>query len=269
MIAYAALRSADLVVRLLPLRASRSLARALARLAFALHVPARRRAVANFARLPGAADPAACTRRAREAFEHFALSYVDLLRLRRLPTDAVRRAVALEGERHFEEASRSGRGVILLSVHAGSWEWGACLLSSLGLKLHLAAHAQGGRAVERWFAAHRARHGVDRLEDRPLWSAAARALRRREWVAIMGDRVAPGGRDSVCAWAAAVARRTGALILPALILRRPDGGYVAHFEPPLSPHECLAGGFRQAVWRHLEGSPGQWLAFEPLPEGLA
>jgi lauroyl/myristoyl acyltransferase len=156
-----------------------------------------------------------------------------------------------------------------LSVHSGSWEWGACLLGALGARVHLAASPQREPAIEHWFAGQRARHGLTRLADRPLWSSAARALRRREWVAIMGDRLAPGGRDSVCAWAAAVARRTGAVILPALILRRPGGGYVAHFEPPITPHDCLAGGFRRAVWRHLERSPGQWLAFEPLPEGLA
>jgi len=269
MIAYAALRCADLLVRLMPLRASRFLAVMLARLAFFLRLPARRRAAANFERLLGERPHPELEVHARAAFEHCALSIVDLLRLPRLSPAAVRREVSIEGRSHFDGAHRSGRGVILLSVHSGSWEWGACLLAALGPRVHLAARPQRVRAVERWFARQRAHHGIDRLEERPLWSAAARALRRREWVAIMGDRLAPGGRDSVCAWVAAVARRTGAVILPALILRRPGGGYVAHFEAPITPHECRAGGFRRAVRRHLERSPGQWLAFEPLPEGLA
>lgn len=269
MLVFAGLRCADVIVRLLPLAASRALAVALARLAFAARVPARRQAIANFRRLLGPRPGAELAARGREAFEHFALTVVDLLRLARLDPAAIRREVTLEGREHFERAHRSGRGVILLSVHSGNWEWGAALLSALGARVHLAARAQDGDAVERWFAGRRARHRIARLVERPLWPAAARALRAREWVAVMGDRVPPGERDSVCAWAAAVARRTGAVILPALILRRPGGGYTACFEAPLAPHECLAGGFRRAMRRHLEREPGQWLAFGPLPEGLA
>jgi hypothetical protein len=58
-------------------------------------------------------------------------------------------------------------------------------------------------------------------------------------------------------------------VLPAVMLRLADGRYAACFEPPLSPEACLSGGYRDAIRRHLEAEPGQWFAFEPLPEGLA
>jgi len=269
MFAFFAFRLADLAVRLLPLAAARGLARGIARLAFTLRVPARGRSLANFRRLfrdRPRAELEACS---REAFEHFALSVVDFLRLSRLDADQIAGAVEVRGRHHLEQARRSGRGVIVLSVHSGNWEWGAAFLSALVPHVHLAARAHAHGALERWFARRRSGHRIERLAARPLWPAAARALRRREWVAIMGDRVPPGERDSVCAWVAAVARRTDALILPALMLRRDGGGYAACFEAPLSPHECLAGGFRGAVRRHLEAEPGQWLAFDPLPEALA
>ena len=269
MLAFLGFRLADLAVRLLPLPGARALARRIARLAFALRVPARARTLANFRRLMPDSPRAELETCSRAAFEHFALTFVDFLRLARLAPDEVSGEVEVRGRRHLDSARACGRGVIVLSVHAGNWEWGAAFLSAQGPRVHLAARAHAQQNLEHWFAERRAAHRITRLEDRPLWPAAARALRRREWVAIMGDRVPPGERDSVCAWAAAVARRTGAVILPALMLRRPGGGYAACFEAPLSPHECLAGGFRESVRRHLEAEPGQWLAFDPLPEGLA
>jgi KDO2-lipid IV(A) lauroyltransferase len=269
MLAFIGFRLADLVVRLLPLGLVRDLARRTARLVFALHVPARARTLANFRRVMGERPLAELEACSRNAFEHFALSLVDFLRLARLRPAEVSGEVEVRGLRHLEQARNSGRGVIVLSVHSGNWEWGAAFLNAQGARIHVAARAHGGSSLERWFAARRSAHGITRIAESPLWPAAARALRRREWVAVMGDRVPPGERDSVCAWAAAVARRTGAVILPALMLRRAGGGYAACFEAPLSPHDCLAGGFRTAMRRHLEAEPGQWLAFDPLPEGLA
>ena len=111
------------------------------------------------------------------------------------------------------------------------------------------------------------------MPDRPLWRPAAAALRRREWVALMADRGTPeqgtGRRASVCAWASALARRTGALVLPAVIVRRADGRYAVHFERPLEPSAARAEGFVESLHRHLVAHPQQWSAFEPLPEGLA
>jgi KDO2-lipid IV(A) lauroyltransferase len=268
MLALLGFRIADSIVHRLPLATSRGLARGLARLAFALRVPARRRLEANLRRL-GGPDRAEAASRAREAFEHFAISVVDFLRLSRLGPEGVAREVEVLGSEHLDAARRSGRGVILLSAHVGNWEWGAAFLSAIGKPVRVAAREQRGRALEAFFARRREQHGVSRLAGQPLWLAAARALRRREWVALMGDRDGGRGAVSVCAWSAALARRTGALILPAVMLHRPGGGYQACFEAPISPRECAGGGYREVVRLLLDRHPGQWLGFEPIPEGLA
>ena len=89
----------------------------------------------------------------------------------------------------------------------------------------------------------------------------------------MADReAAPAGtppRRSVCAWAAALSRRTGALVLPAVIVRLPDRRYAAYFDRPLEPEAVHAEGFVDSLRRHLERHPRQWCAFEALPGGLA
>ena len=80
----------------------------------------------------------------------------------------------------------------------------------------------------------------------------------------MGDRCCAEG--SAGAWAAALARRTGATVLPAVMLRLAPGRYAACFEPPLSPEACAAGEHQVALQRQIERHPGQWFGFEPLAE---
>jgi len=157
----------------------------------------------------------------------------------------------------------------VLSAHIGNWEWGAAFLAGSVDHLHVAARPHESAAVESLFARRRRVWGVERLGGRPLWLAASRALRDREWVAIMGDRPMSERAGSLCALAAALSRRTGALVLPAAMLRLGDGRYAACFEPPLGPEACMNGGCRDAIRRFLALDPRQWFAFEPLPEGLA
>jgi KDO2-lipid IV(A) lauroyltransferase len=258
---------ADHLARVLPAGIADRLALRLAGLAFAIRPPARAALEANLARLMPGATPAARRARAREAFEHFALSLVDILRLGRLDPEALGRAIEIRGAEHLERARAAGRGVILLSAHLGNWEWGAAWLAARGERVSVLSRPHPHPWVERFYARRRQAHGVGMLRGRPVWPRAAGALRRREWVALMGDRCCAGG--SAWAWAAALARRTGAVVLPAVMLRLAPGRYAACFEPPLTPDACAAGAHRAAIHRQLERHPGQWFGFEPLPGGLA
>ena len=266
MLALISYMTADFAIRVLPARVANGLARTCARVAFAFRPAPRRRLEANLSRL---LETPGVRARALESFEHFALTLTDFLRLGHIRRESLPASVEVRGAEHLAAAAASERGVIVLSAHVGSWERGAAFLASLGRHVHIAARPHPSRRVEDFFARRRGSWGVSRLCGRPLWLAASQALRRREWVALMGDRRAPEGGASPCAWAAALSRRTGALVLPAVMLRLADGRHAACFEPPLTPEQCRGGGYREAMRRCLERAPGQWCAFEPLPEGLA
>src|SRR5258705_366044 len=83
--------------------------------------------------------------------------------------------------------------------------------------------------VERLFGRLRRAWGVAVLPAEAPGGAAARALRRGEWVAVMADRPGLGlgeraaGRRArtACGFAATLARRTGALVLPAVMVHLP------------------------------------------------
>ena len=258
---------ADRLARILPIRLADRLGLLLAGLVFAARPRARAALEANLARLMPEAPPAARHARAREAFDHFALSLLDFLRLGRLDERSVGAAVEIRGAEHLERARAAGRGVILLSAHLGSWEWGAAWLAARGERVNVVVRPHPHPRVERFFARRRLARGVGTLRGRPLWPRAALALRRREWVALMADRCCPDG--SAWSWAAALARRTGALVLPAVMLRLAPGRHAVCFEPPLTFEACAGGAHRAAIHRQLALHPGQWSGFEPLPGGLA
>ncbi len=261
---------ADLGVRLLPASAADRAALWLARLTFGLKPRARRALEDNLRRVAPGLAARERQQVAREAFEHFALSLVEFLRLRRLRPADLGARVEVRGQQHLAAARAAGRGVIVLSAHLGNWEWGAAYLAAGGVRLHVVARPHPNGWVERFFRLRRLSGGVATLHpEPPIWVRAAAALKRGDWIALMGDRPTPGARGPVCAWAAALARRTGAVVLPAVMIRTAPGRHVACFGAPLSPAACANGGYRATMLHYLERYPSQWLAFEPLPPGWA
>lgn len=269
MIAHLAHHTAERLVRALPTVAADRLAVLLARTAFHLRVPARAAHARNLARLAPERSRREHARLTRDAFDNFALSFIDFLRLDRMDTTTLSARVRIEGGQNLEAAEASGRGVVLLSAHLGNWEWGAAYLASRGRTVRLASRRHDA-GVESIFASRRLAFGVSALHGTTLFADAARALRAGEWVALMGDRSAARDRGgSVCGWAAALAQRTHALILPTAMIRELCGSHVLLVGSPLEPGEVRSGFHRKIMREWLRTHAEQWAAFEPLPEGLA
>lgn len=264
---------ADAVTRLLPRGAADRLGRGIARLVFGLHVPARAQLESNLRRLLGPGHEAEVVPTARAAFENFALSLTDFLRLGRGDYRHLEGLIEVQGAEHLAAARSSGRGVILLSAHLGSWELGAAWLAGTGAPVHMVARPHPSRLVERFYARRRGACGVGRITTRPLWVGAAAVLRRGEWVALMVDRGASdragAGRASAGRWAASLARRTGALVLPGVIVRLPDRRFSARFGRPCEATEVGGDGPLHVLHEQVHEHANQWAAFDPLPEGLS
>ncbi len=259
---------ADAVVRTLPAPWTDGLARLLGRAVFAAHVPARARLERNLSRLVPA-DAARVRGLARETFEQFALTVADFLRLAHASAAEVASRVVVMGDDPVERARHDARGCVLLSVHSGCWEWAVAYLAARGIRLRVLSRPHDSASIERFFRARRGRWGIRTLERSPLWLEASRALKRGEWVALMGDREVPGLHGSLCAWAQLLARRNDAALVPIGTCRLADGRHALWCDPPLDARLEIQAPLRRALRRHLERAPGQWFGFAPLADGLA
>ena len=183
------------------------------------------------------------------------------------------------GLEHWQRAKASGRGVILLTSHAGSWEVGAAMgaLVKDSDVLLVTRHSKP-EWLHRAIDASRKRCGLDATyEPRTLRDILAR-LKRNGTVAIILDQYAgppvgvrvpffgiPVGTNAAIA---VLARRTGAAVVPFQIFRDATGRVVTQFGPPVpwqadaNPKVELAintAAYSAIIEQQIREHPAQWL----------
>lgn len=221
-------------------------------------------------------------------FRAFGDKLVDLWRFEagRLGADA---PGDLRGREHFEAAVGSGRGVLLVTVHLGNWELGATVLNRFGRRLLVVTQAEpGDRFTERRQAA-RAAQGVDTVvigENPFAFVDLIRRLGEGALVALLIDRpvASTGVRTSffgrpfdVSRAPAELARASGCLVVPVLVVRGPGGAYMAEMLPPVEydrrglgsaeARAAFAGEILRAFEPAVRQHPEQWFHFVPVWPG--
>jgi lauroyl/myristoyl acyltransferase len=249
----------------LPRPLAYAIARAIAR-GLAHAGPARRQAVrGNLARVCPDAGPRTLDRMVDATYVAFAESLVDAWR----EEPAV--AVAIDGAERLRAALATGKGVVLWSAHLGNWELAAAALARAGFPVTALARPHADKAAARFFAGRRAAAGVRVVGRCPGARGARSVLRARGLLALLGDRrfegegrpVALFGRPArLPAAPLALARRTGALVVPGFVIRVGPGRYRVQLEAPLvePPLAALAA----VLERHVRRDPTQWFVFEPM-----
>jgi len=225
----------------------------------------------------------------RLAFEmvvsHFT-AWVDFLHFAtRPPEEAARLIEGVIGYSNIVEGRLAGKGVLLLTAHLGNWEVGGLMLARVNQPIHVVLVPDIFPGVERERRRLHQRCGVKEIRvDRSFVPTLAvlRALGENGIVAMQGDRdfdntgvAAPFfGREAFFPRGPfRVAMASGATVLPAFIMRLPDGRYRAIVEGPL-PIET-AGDRDSAVRlnieryvaileRYVRAAPDQWYCFFPF-----
>jgi Kdo2-lipid IVA lauroyltransferase/acyltransferase len=287
---WSCVRAVDGLLRALPFLGAPVLGAALGRLVHALAVPLRRTPREQLELCYGAQ---LTTRQKRSIlrgmFAHFGRCVFELLAMARMDRAGVERAVRVEGLEHLEAARAAGRGILIVTGHVGNWELMAAWVAGR-VPLTVLARGLPNWKLDEWLVALRARHGV-RTVYRGTLSAvreALRALRRGDAVGILIDQdtrvdgcfVPFFGRPAFTpTGAAALALRTGAVLLPAFI-HREEGGHRLGFEPPVEVPSGLGRAERESVVtgaltarieRAVRRRPEQWVwvhrRFKTCPPG--
>jgi len=218
-------------------------------------------------------------------FRHFGRYIAEMLHVQGWDTQTLIDRVTVEGEEHFAEAEAHGRGIIFVSAHMGSAEAAAGVAVLRGYRVTAVTEQLRPRFLMDWAIACRARMGVNLLPVTGLGSGISllRALRRKELVAFVVDAGVEPGRGAPVSFfgrpavfpdgPARIARLSGAPIVFAVAVRRSDGKFVAHIEPPMvSDRECdaeedavrLTQRLASAFGRYVRRYPSQWYAFRDI-----
>ncbi|MDP1833067.1 MAG: lysophospholipid acyltransferase family protein [Geothrix sp.] len=131
-------------------------------------------------------------RTAREMVRQHARAWVDFFYFGQRPVEeALAQFASVEGMERLDAAMAEGRGVILLTAHAGNYELGGMLLRTRNLKVHAVYKPDRFEAVERLREQMRAQGGVVGIPvDGVGFSTLplVKLLREGALVGMQGDR---------------------------------------------------------------------------------
>jgi KDO2-lipid IV(A) lauroyltransferase len=194
----------------------------------------------------------------------------------------------LEGEEILNAALAQGKGAILVSAHVGNWEFGGGMMRVSGYPLAVVAMAHNTSATNSLVNRLRTGKGIRVIEvDQSPFAGVEilRHLRANGTVAMIGDRNFFGRGWPVPFFGQEVrfpvgpvvlAMKSGASLIPAFVLKQPDGRYFGILEAPIAI--TLDGDREDAIGRNLRKVaevfervirryPDQWYCPRPITEG--
>lgn len=226
-------------------------------------------------------------RTARDMVRQHARAWVDFFFYGQRPAEeAFAQFARIEGMDQFDAVLAEGKGVILLTAHAGNFELGGILLRSRNLKVHAVYKPDHFAAVERLREGMRAQGGVVGIPvDGVGFSTLplVKLLREGALVGMQGDRdfslngvpMPFFGREVPFPrgpWE--LAAMTGAPIITSFFYTDEERRFHAHFGEPIriaggrgGRMEAIQAGMRSYV-ADLEAlirrHPSQWYCFYPF-----
>ncbi|MBK8791504.1 MAG: lysophospholipid acyltransferase family protein [Holophagaceae bacterium] len=226
-------------------------------------------------------------RTARDMVRQHARAWVDFFFYGQRPAEeALAQFARIEGMDRFDAVLAEGKGVILLTAHAGNFELGGILLRSRNLKVHAVYKPDHFAAVERLREGMRAQGGVVGIPvDGVGFSTLplVKLLREGALVGMQGDRdfslngvpMPFFGREVPFPrgpWE--LAAMTGAPIITSFFYTDEERRFHAHFGEPIriaggrgGRMEAIQAGMRSYV-ADLEAlirrHPSQWYCFYPF-----
>jgi len=218
----------------------------------------------------------------RRIFRNLALNYVDLFTTPKLSRESLEKRLEIEGFEHFLEAHKKGKGVILTSIHMGCPDFVGQWLAFQGFAVTIPAEVLEPQALFRFVTKLRSAHGIRLIPVNGPLMELVRALHRGEAIALALDRDATGSGVEVKFFgkparlpdgAVRLAYRTGAPIVMAFCIRRPDNSFKVWVEPPLyvageGPKEKIIAKAQEKIIatmeKYIKAYPEQWVLSVPL-----
>ena len=280
---YLVARILRLLCRKLPLRVSYASANFLAEVTYILWRKGRTNLKRNTARVLGPqTSQSQIAYSSRLCMRNYLKYVVDFLRS--LPSEPEERAkkLSVDGVENLDEALKEGKGVVLVSLHFGHWDFGAMEIAFRGYPVNGVVDHICRTRVSSFVDRLRSMSGMQIIAAKDGITKMLGRLRKNELVGMLIDtaKCGRGVKVELCgsstvvsAGAAVLALRTGAKIIPTDAVRLPDNTIRVIFGKQISFQRT--GDFSrdiqvlmQKVWHELEKVikeyPEQLYVFHPL-----
>lgn len=161
-ILYIALKFVVFSMRFLPLNAWLFFARLSGRLYYYLSPKQNRKAYSNLKQAFGASSRFEIKKIMRVMYVNFAQNLIEAMYLKWMSPEFIKKNVSIRGIEVIEEAKKSGRGIIFLASHAGSWELSNAITASLfpGKYAMLAQPQSHHKKLDAYLNALRSQKGI-------------------------------------------------------------------------------------------------------------
>ena len=248
--------------------------------------PRRRLLIARHMRRIVGAQPteAEVSAMVKRAFRSYGRYWAEVFWIRPRRKDEVVAHSIVEGSDGFKSAVASGRGVILALPHMGNWEIAGANAEDLGGPVLAAAEALSNPKIIEWFVEARAGMGIEVVvagRGNRATAALSRRLKQGGVIALLADRDISGSgievaffgeRTTVPPGPAALAQRSGAVVLPVGSYFREGRGHHFAIGEPIEFDQSLAGDEAVSVGAQLIATeleriirvqPWDWHLFVP------
>lgn len=276
---YYTLKIASRLVCLLPYTLLLLLGKLLGRLYYRIAARQRERALKQIQEGLGLTRPEAEVI-IRSLFIRLGQTFLEVMYTPVLTPQNIDRFVEIENRQYLDEAVAKGKGVAVLSAHIGNWEWLGATLALNGFPVASIVKRQPNDQHTRILNEYREKAGI-RVFSRGTTElvAAAKALKQGQVLGFFSDQDAgPNGifveffgkMASSPSGLAVFARKFGVPVIPAFIVRRPEGGHRIIASPPLyfvntGDETADIYNFTMQVTRIIEDTirryPDEWLWF--------
>jgi Kdo2-lipid IVA lauroyltransferase/acyltransferase len=216
---------------------------------------------------------------ARDACAHFCANWAELFFAAGPRRCDAMQAITVNGKHHLDRALERGKGVIAVSAHMGVYPLIGTRLSADGCRFLMVVRdleSPSGSAMYDRCREFIRLPSLPTIPEKNFFKTTLSLLRAGGIVCLIADEnkrrggvfVDFFGRSaSTAPGPAALARRTGAAIVPMFIVRNPDDTQTIHIHEPIV---CLRTGdeesdirnataaFTQAIEQQIRQDPAQW-----------
>src|SRR5512136_2143039 len=217
----------------------------------------------------------------RGVFRNASKNYLDLIRIPRMKPEEIKRQVIPHGAHYLADALASGKGVMLVTAHFGSFDIAVQLLAVHSVRTTILVEALEPQRLLDHVVSLRRNKGLNIIPAKSgALQSMLQALRKGEVVLLPCDRDVTGeapravffGEETrVPDIAVRIALRTGATIIPVFNLRRDDGRYDVFVEPPIevasNGNGAVAAHVKEVIRvmeKYIKSCPEQWAVLEPV-----